>query len=332
MSYLLKPLEVGTLSLSNRLVMPPMATSKAKADGTVSRPLLDYYKEKSEGGYISLIIIEHSYIDLAGKASFNQLSISDDKDIAGLHELADVVHKNGCKVIMQINHAGSLTSKEVTGTAPLGPFSIVNPRKGNILPHALSAKEIRYIIEDFAKAAVRVKKAGFDGVEVHSAHGYLLNQFLSPLTNKREDEYGGDIYKRILIHLQIIKSLREAVGDGFPLFVRLGASDFRTGGTNIEDSTIAAREFERAGADAIDISGGLSGYEVPGLTGQGYFAPLSEAVKKAVSIPVILTGGITKADAAEKLIRDGKADLVGVGRAMLKHSSWAKEAILSLKD
>jgi len=173
----------------------------------------------------------------------------------------------------------------------------------------------------------RSKRAGFDGVEIHAAHGYLLNQFFSPLTNKRSDEYGGNVKNRIRMHLEVIQAVRAAVGKDFPILLRLGVSDFTTGGTTIEDSQIAAREFEKAGVNILDISGGFSGYKVPGLTGQGYFAPLAEAIKKVVSIPVILTGGVTEALAAEKILSEGKADLIGVGRAILRDSKWAQQAV-----
>lgn len=330
MSYLIEPLQIGTLKLSNRLVMPPMATAKSGLDGKVSQAILDYYMEKSEGGYIGLIIIEHSFIKPEGKASEHQLSISDDSVVKDLRELADVIHRSGSKAIMQINHAGSATTQEIIGATPVGPSAVANPRKGNV-PHELTDEEIEDIIDAFCNAARRVKEAGFDGVEIHSAHGYLLNQFFSPLTNKRADEYGGDVHNRICIHLRIIKAVRTAVGEDFPILLRLGASDYMSGGTTIEDSKVAAREFEKAGVNILDISGGFLGYTIPGSTEQGYFAPLTEAIKKVVSIPVILTGGITEGQAAEQLLAEGKADLIGVGRAILKDSKWAQKAIESFR-
>lgn len=331
MSYLLKQLKAGPLTLPNRLVMPPMATAKSGPDGEVSQAVLDYYKEKSEGGYISLIIIEHSFISEEGKASENQLSVSNDGMIEGLKKLADVIHSSGCKTAMQLNHAGSAASRQITGRTPVAPSALVNPRKGDDIPSELTTAEIEGIVKSFSDAAIRVKRAGFDGVEIHSAHGYLLNQFFSPLTNKRTDEYGGDINNRIRIHLKVIDAVKKAVGEDFPILLRLGASDFTPGGTSIEDSKLAAREFEKAGVNILDISGGLSGYAVPGLDGQGYFSNLTEEIKKVVSIPVILTGGITEVKAAEQLLADGKADLIGVGRAILKDSGWAKKAIESLR-
>ncbi|MEL7567101.1 MAG: NADH:flavin oxidoreductase [Dehalobacterium sp.] len=329
MLYLLKPLQAGSLVLNNRLVMPPMATSKASSDGRVSKEILDYYKEKSDGGYISLIIIEHSFINQEGKASENQLSVADDSAIPGLKDLADVIHQNGSKTMMQINHAGSAAPRELIGTDPSGPSAVINPRRGDAIPHELTRGEIADIVQAFQDAARRVKTAGFDGVEIHSAHGYFLNQFLSPLTNKRTDEYGGDILNRVRIHLQVIEGVRAIVGDDYPVLLRLGASDFMTGGTTIEDSQKAARRFEQAGINILDISGGFCGYNVPGQSGQGYFAALSAALKEVVSVPVILTGGISEAEAAEELLKEGKADLIGVGRAILKDSHWARKVFES---
>jgi NADPH2 dehydrogenase len=331
LKFMLKPIQAGKLTLHNRLVMPPMATSKAEANGRVSQGIIDYYAEKSEGGYIGLIIIEHSFIMPEGKASEQQISIAEDSMTLRLKDLAEVIHKNGSKAVMQINHAGSAATEEVIGTTPVGPSAVPNPRRGNI-PREITVAEIADVVQGFKEAARRVKEAGFDGVEIHSAHGYLLSQFFSPLSNKRTDEYGGDIYGRLHIHIQIIEAVRIEVGEDFPILLRLGASDFMEGGVTIEDSLIAAKMFEKAGISMLDISGGFSGYNVADLVGhQGYFAPLTEAIKKVVSIPVILTGGITDINAAEQLLADGKTDLIGVGRAILADSKWAKNSIESLK-
>lgn len=330
MQYLQKPLANCKLNLKNRLVMPPMATSKSENDGKIGQDLLDYYNEKSSGGYIGLIIIEHSFIASEGKASEGQLSVSDDNTIEGLKKLAAIIHKNGSKAVMQINHAGSAASKDITGHNPVGPSSVANPRTGKIAKK-LTIEEIEIVIEGFKNAALRVKEAGFDGVEIHSAHGYLLNQFYSPLSNKRDDEYGGELPGRIKIHLEIIRAIRQAVGSDFPILLRLGASDYTQGGSTIEDSKIASVEFEKAGVDILDISGGFNGYIVQENSDQGYFSSLTEEIKKVVSIPVILTGGITEANAAEKLLFEKKADLIGVGRAIYKDSKWAEKAFKSAK-
>lgn len=330
MTKLLEPLNIKNISLKNRLIMPPMATEKSGDDGNLSKGIIDYYEEKSASGYISLIIIEHSYISNEGKASKNQLSIADDNMIDSLKALSQTIQKNGSKAVMQINHAGSASKQEITGEKPVGPSAIAHPGR-EFIPHELSKEEIKEIVSKFKDAAIRVKKAGFDGVEIHSAHGYLLSQFFSPLTNKREDEYGGDVKSRIKIHLEIIDEIRKAVGDDFLVLLRLGASDYTEGGVTLKDSLLASKEFEKAGIDILDISGGFNGYSVEDKSKQGYFSELTRSIKRKVDIPVILTGGITNANAANELLESDKADLIGIGRAILKDSNWAKDAIESLK-
>ncbi len=330
MTKLLEELKTKKLTLNNRLVFPPMATEKSSGDGRLGQGILDYYDEKSKGGYISLIIIEYSFVNKQGKASKSQLSVADDRNNEGLKELANIIHKNGSKVVMQINHAGSATTSEVTGQEIVGPSVVMHPR-GKEMPRELTKENIKEIVKNFKDAAKRVKDAGFDAVEIHSAHGYLLNQFYSPITNKRTDEYGGDILNRIRIHLQVIKAVREVVGEDFPVFIRLGACDYMEGGNTLEDAKIAAAEFEKAGIDILDISGGVRGYIIPGVTGQGYFSDVTKGIKEVVKVPVILTGGVTETQAAEKLLSENKADLIGVGRAIYKDSTWAKNAIENLK-
>lgn len=193
--------------------------------------------------------------------------------------------------------------------------------------------DIEKVIADFAAAAVRAKKAGFDGVEIHSAHGYLLNQFYSPLTNRRTDEYGVQTVE-MPAYGCMWKSCapsRELVGDKYRLLCGWAACDDVEGGTTLDDSVAAAVLLERTGVDLLDISGGFCGYIRPNVKGQGYFGDLSEAIKKAVRIPVLLTGGVTDAVAAEMLLESGKADLIGVGRAILADSLWAQKAMASLR-
>ena len=319
-----QPILIKNMSVHNRIVLPPMATSKSEVGGQVSEAIKHYYDEKTKSGQLGLVIIEHSYIDPKGKASPNQMSISNDADIEPLKALSKLIQNNGSKVIMQINHAGSATTQEITGYEVLGPSATPNPRRGNV-PAAMRLEDINHVKDAFVKAAVRVKAAGFDGVEIHSAHGYLLNQFYSPLSNKREDAYGGDLMGRIKLHLEIIKETREAVGEAFPILLRLGASDYLPEGATIEDAVTACKAFEAAGVDAIDISGGFCGYMVPGRDFPGYFSDASEAIKNAVSIPVILTGGVVKKSEIEALLVEGKADMIGVGRAILNNSDWFEQ-------
>jgi NADPH2 dehydrogenase len=328
MSHLLEPLAAGKLSLSNRLVMPPMATSRAESDGRVSTALLEYYDEKSRGGAIGLVIIEHSYIVEQGRNRAGQPSVADDGMIEGLGRLADVIHRNGSKTAMQINHVGGAPAESLPGVERVAPSDLPGATPGGALKaRALTSDEIAAIPGQFAAAARRVRAAGFDGVEIHAAHGYLLNQFFSPLTNHRTDEYGGDVRARIRLHLEVIAAVREAVGDEYPVLLRLGAADYLEGGSRVEDSVIAAVEFEKAGVDMLDITAGLSGYLRPGHGEPGYFAELSAPIRDSVSIPVILTGGVTEPLQAEQLLAAGAADLIGVGRAILKDSGWAQRAV-----
>lgn len=326
MSYIWQPLTAGSMTLRNRLVFPPMATARASEDGSVTDNQVEYYREKSHGGYIGLIIIEHSFIAQQGKASAGQLSVAEDCQIAGLSRIAEAIHSNGAKTMMQINHAGSMGKMAVTGCEVVGPSAVMNPN-GTELPRALTKEEIHGIVREFAQAARRVQAAGFDGVEIHSAHAYFLNQFLSPLTNHRTDEYGGTLDNRIRLHLEVIQAVRAAVGPDFTVALRLGASDYMNGGTTIEDSMYAAQRFQEAGIDILDVTGGMCRFIVPGLEGQGYFAPLSRELEKVVSIPVILTGGITEGAAMEQLLQEHAADLIGVGRAVYQDSGWAERVM-----
>ncbi len=330
MPHLLQPLTAGSLKLKNRLVMPPMATGKADEKGLVTEELLKYYHEKTSGGYIGLVIVEHAFIRLDGKASNRQLSIADDCTIEGLRKLASLIQSNGSKAIIQVNHAGNKASTDITGSIPVTP-SLDTGNSGDSPFNQLSESDIQDLIRDFIDAARRASEAGFDGIEIHSAHGYLLNQFYSPLTNKRTDTYGGTLTKRIKMHTRIIEKIRDIHGPGFTILLRLGASDHIKGGTTIEDSKDAAKRMELSGLNILDISGGLSGYNIPELSGQGFFSPLSAAIKEVVNIPLILTGGISDATVANKLISSGKTDLVGVGRAILNDSNWPRYALDKIK-
>lgn len=326
MKLLNTPVRIGGIELKNRIVMPPMATEKSEGGG-VSEALCRYYDEKTRNGAIGLVITEHCFVRPDGKASPRQLSIASDADVEGLSRLAAAIHANGAKAFAQISHAGAAAKAEVTGCLPIGPSAVPSPRAPGSTPREMDVTEIREIVSAFAQAAARAKRAGFDGVEIHSAHGYLLDQFYSPLTNHRGDEYGGSLENRLRIHREVLAAVREAVGADFPVALRLGACDYMDGGATAEDGARAAVLLERAGVDLLDVSGGFCGYVNPNCREQGYFRELTEAMKREVSLPVVLTGGIVDPAAAERLLEEGAADLIGVGRAILKDSHWAKRAI-----
>ena len=334
MSLLFSGFKIKNIELNTKLVMPPMASEKAVEGGLVSHALCDYYDEKTKGAYIGLVITEHSYVSPEGKASAGQLSISDDSTIEGFKKLVSVLHKNGSKVIAQVSHAGAAAHHEITGYDVLSSSSVMIPRKSSNyeLPKEMSQRDIDKVINDFVQAARRAKEAGFDGVEIHSAHGYLLNQFFSPIMNKRTDKYkGSSIEGRTRLHLEIIEGIRKMTAPGFLIAVRLGACDYISGGSSLEDSVEACLLFKEVGVDLLDISGGFCGYTNPELEEEGWFSRITQAVKEKVEVPVILTGGIVSPEAAEKILQEEKADLIGVGRALLNDSDWPKKAMKKLE-
>lgn len=323
-------ISLGTIRLTNRLVMPPLATEKATSDGLVTDDMIQHYERRARGGYIGLIITEHTFIEPLGKASPRQLSLASDAVIPGLTKLVAAIHNVGStKVFAQINHAGAAADTKSIGTTPVGPSSlqIANHWKGTLpMPRSLTVEEIQDLVQTYAKAAKRAQDAGYDGVEIHSAHGYLLDQFYSPLTNMRRDAYGGSLANRIRFHEEVIQAVRHAVGDEYPVIIRLGGCDYLPGGATIDDAVSACQSFVKAGVNGIDLSGGIAGFVRPdGVKGPGYFQDLSHAVKQAVSVPVILTGGVTNIQEAETLLTAGDADLIGVGRPMLADALWAQK-------
>ena len=302
--------------------MPPMQTGRATIEGAVTNRLINFYVRRSTA--LGLLIVEHCYVSTAGRLSFKQLGIHDDNLISGLEKLATNIHAFGTPAVVQISHAGGVANRHVIGKRPAGPSATRRARK-------LTKSEIESQVEEFAVATERAIKAGFDGVELHGAHGFLFNQFLSPLLNKRKDKYGGSLENRIRFPLMAVEKVRESL-KGRLLLYRLGADDLNLNGTRIEDAVTFAVKLEEQGVDIIDVSGGMCGSEPRQLRKvKGYFVPQAYEIKKAVTAPVIGVGGITKAEYADKLIRDGKIDLVAVGRRLWKDPQWAEKAVERLK-
>lgn len=332
MSILKTPIRFGSIELANRLVMPPMATAKSLADGSVSDELCAYYDARAKDGAIGMIVVEHAYICPEGQASRAQLSISREEDAEGLARLVSVIRQNGTRAMAQLNHAGSMAQPEITHMQAVSASAVCSPRKNapETPPMQADALAMQKIVSDFTAAALRAKRAGFDAVEIHSAHGYLLNQFYSPLTNKRADGYGGSLETRLRLHCDVIASVRRAVGADFPIALRLGACDYMEGGSEISDIPRAAAILCEAGIDLLDISGGFCGYTPPDTNEEGYFAALSRAAKQTANVPVLLTGGVVTAQGAEKLLARGDAELIGVGRALFQDADWAANAMREL--
>ncbi len=312
-----EPVNVGKTVIQNRLVMPPMQTNKTD-HGHVTDELAAYYRERAVGSRPGIIITEHSYISANARASAGQLSIASDDMIPEHQLLTSAIHEGGCKAYVQLNHAGSNGIDE-----PVSAGNINIPVSKQVkTPRALSVDEIRKIEEQFAMAAVRSVNAGYDGVEIHCAHGYLLNQFYSPLTNRRTDLYGGSLENRVRFLAEVVACVRNAVGADVPIAVRLGGADYLPGGSTEEDAVQATVILEEAKVDLLDISGGMCFYSRQGHTEPGFFSSMTEKIKAHTSLPVLLTGGINKVADAERLLEEGKADLIGVGRALLKDAGW----------
>jgi NADPH2 dehydrogenase len=318
---LLEPLKVKGLTLRNRIVMPPMQSGRATLEGAVTNRLISFYARRSAA--LGLPIVEHAYVSLTGKLSPKQLGIYDDSLTAGFEKLAAAIHAVGAPAVLQITHAGGVTNKNVINTQPAGPSARDKSRE-------LQKPEIEAIAAEFALAAHRAVKAGFDGVELHGAHGYLLNQFFSPLFNKRSDEFGGSLENRMHFPLLVVEKVLKTL-EGKILLYRLGADDLAPNGTHIEDSAVFAKRLEQAGVDIIDVSGGMCGAEPKQLKHlKGYFVLQASEIKKAVNAPVIGVGRIREAEYADSLVREGKVDLVAVGRAILKDAQWPEKAAETL--
>jgi len=324
-SLLFSPFSFSGLNLRNRVVMPPMATAlegpggSRQDNGLPSEVTVEYYRERAANG-VGMVIVEHTYITRRGKAHRGQLGLDNDEAVPAFKVLAQALHANGAVAAVQLNHVGAIADPEVTGGEPLGPSDTPHPRS-TLKPRAMTKDEIHEVQDLFAEAARRVQQANFDAVELHSAHGYLGTQFLSPITNTRKDEYGGSLENRARFILETVKKVREKVGPQFPVFVRLGTTDGIPGGFEPHDAAIVAEMLQDAGVALIDVSGGFMGSRPPGAP-PGYFVANASVIKKKVGIPVLVAGGITEGHFAEKILREKHADLIGVGRAILRDSTW----------
>jgi NADPH2 dehydrogenase len=330
MPHLLDPLKVASLELKNRIVMPPMGTGYANTKGEVTEKLLKHYVDRSLD--LGLLIVEHSYVALQGKVGTNQLGISSNSMIPGLTRLVEAVHEKGTPIAIQLNHGGGTSNSEVTGSQPVGPSPVVHPHRGVEIPRQMSYDEIEAVIGNFREAARRAYEAGFDAVEVHGAHGFLLGQFHSPVTNKRQDEYGGSLENRVRLSRSIVSEIKRDLGANYPVLYRIGIEDAApySGGLTLQEGVEATKMIVEEGVDIIDVSGGLGGGRPEGLQGPGFFVPHATAVKEAVDVPVIGVGGIQTAEEANSIIRSGGVDLVAIGRAYLNEPRWATIAVKEL--
>lgn len=320
MSVLFEKTEINGIRLANRFVRSATWDGLADENGLVQKPMIEALAALAEGG-TGLIISGHAYVTREGQAGPRQLGAYDDSCSEGLAALVEGVHKAGGKVLLQAAHAGIRAWKEGTGLEAYGPTGEVFGYKGQ----AMDEEKIQETVTAFVRAAVQAKETGFDGVQLHSAHGYLSSQFLSPAYNKRDDKYGGSLENRARFTLAMTKAVREAVGPDYPVMMKINCADFLDGGLTVDDSVQVAKWLEGAGLDAIEVSGGTgdSGKLMPSRPGikpgrnEGYFQEAGKRFKEALSIPVILVGGVRTPEAAEELIADGAADYIALCRPLI---------------
>lgn len=326
--YIFSPLRIGAVKVKNRLIMAPMGSNYADEHGQVTEQLIHYYKTRAAGG-VGLITVEGAYPEIRGRVLARQLGLHTDGMIDGLSRLTKHIHQEGAKAAIQILHAGRQTREVVCGQQPIAPSGIPCPVCRET-PHELTHSEIEGIIESHAHAALRAQAAGFDAVELHCAHGYLLNQFLSPYANHRTDAYGGSTENRARTVVGIIRQIRNIIDPQMVLGCRMSADEFVPHGLELTESIRIAKILEAAGLDYLSVSGGV--YESiqrvipPIYIPPGSLVHLARGIKKAVGIPVATVGGFTDPEMIEQVLRNEKADLVILGRALLADPDFAAKA------
>jgi 2,4-dienoyl-CoA reductase-like NADH-dependent reductase (Old Yellow Enzyme family) len=326
MAEIFEATQLNGLELGNRLVRSATWEGLADAGGAVTPTLVEIYERLAEGG-VGLIISSYMYIQQVGKQTPGQIGVDSDDLLPGLADLARVVHARGGKLVGQIVHCGGQADRRLNGgLQPVAPSELESPGY-SLTPRALTGNEIVTLIADFATAARRLQRAGFDGVQLHGAHGYLLAQFLSPLRNRRSDEYGGSIENRARFSLDVVRAVRSAVGATFPVMIKLNGSDFLEGATTEEDSCFLAAALARVGIDAIEVSGGTPGSarfgaarpDIKGPEDEAYFLSQAEAIRRAApEVPLMLVGGMRSPEVMERILADGTADYFSMSRPLIR--------------
>ena len=329
MSRLFESSEINGMELKNRFVRSATWEGMAADDGACTPKLIKLVGDLAEGG-VGLIISSHAYIREDGQAGPWQIGVYNDEHIDGLKKMTRAVKDHGSRIVLQISHAGYFANPKLIGQTPLALSAVEgfskSPRK------VMTEKEIGNIVGAFGQAARRAKKAGFDGVQIHAAHGYLLSQSLSPAFNKREDRYGGDLENRARFLMEVLREVRSAVGPDFPVLVKMNSEDCLEGGLILENSVQFATMLEEKGIDAIELSGGtfLSGKLSPSRSGitskerEAYFREAARAFKEKINIPLILVGGNRSIEIAEKLLNDGYADYISMSRPFIREPALIK--------
>jgi len=318
---LFQPGTIGTLTLPNRLIRSATAERLADPDGRPRPPLLEIYRDLALGD-VGLIISGHMFIHPSGKAHPEMTGIHEDVLVPALAELATVVHRNGGRIAAQINHGGMQCSRD-TVSQTIAPSAISAPFLSRP-PREMTPGEIESIIQAYADASRRARDAGFDAVQIHGAHGYLISQFLSPFTNRREDEWGGDFQGRTHFLRAVCRAVRDDVGPDYPVFIKLGMVDAVDGGLTPDEGARVAASLAGMGLDAIEISGGISGGESlnsrPGVRSpedEAYFRHLARRARSATSVPIALVGGLRSRAVMEDVLEAGDADFIAISRPLI---------------
>lgn len=343
MAKLFEETQINGLVLANRFVRSATWEGMAGEDGSATPKLIDCMISLARGG-VGLIISGHTYVQKAGQAGPWQLGVYSDDLVPGLTAMADAVHKNSGKIVMQLAHAGFFANSKLSGYQPFAVSEVEgmakSPRK------EMTAQDISEIVQAFAEAAKRAKRAGFDGVQIHSAHGYLMSQFLSPSFNKRTDKYGVNLENRARAVMETLRAVRSSVGQDYPILVKMNCSDFIDNGLTLDDSIQVGKMLEGGGIDAIELSGGVltSSKLSPSRMGihseekEAYFQQEAKAFKEKINVPLILVGGNRSYNMAERIISEGTADYISICRPLIrepglinrwKSGDFAKSACLS---
>lgn len=313
------PIQIGPITVPNRFVVSPMGNNFANTDGSMSDRSLNYYNKRAQGGF-GLITFEATVVYKEAKGGPRKPCLFDDSTIDSFKRVIDACHESGAKISIQLQHAGPEGNAGVAGY-PLKSASSIPSALGRDIPETMSAEEIYKLIEAYGDAALRAKKAGADAVEVHCAHGYLINSFISPRTNKRVDEFGGNFENRMRLPRLVIENIRKKVGNSMAIICRINSSDEVAGGLDIHDSSVIAAYLEDCGVDALHVSRAVHLKDeymwAPTVVHAGFNAELVTEIKKAVNIPVIIVGRFTEPHYAEILVREGRCDLVAFGRQSL---------------
>jgi 2,4-dienoyl-CoA reductase-like NADH-dependent reductase (Old Yellow Enzyme family) len=323
MPSLFESTQIKDMTLSNRFVRSATWEGMAEANGTCTNRLTDLMVTLAAGG-VGLIITGHTYVDPRGQAGPWQLGIGSDGHIPRLKEMTSAVHNQGGKIVMQLAHAGLMADTEQTGTLPLAPSAVDGYIKTPI--QEMTPDDIKEVANAFGNAAERAQKAGFDGVQIHSAHGYLLSQFLSPVFNRRNDDYGGPVVNRARIILETYRQIRQSVGSEYPVLIKINTSDHLDGGLELSESIETAGLLQEAGIDAIELSGGTgaSGKLRPVRVGihsierEAYFEEAVKSFRSQLKAPLILVGGIRSYETAERILTQNTADYISMSRPFIR--------------